>query len=381
MARILQRIAQRELVQDMSEREVFPSLTGLRFVLALWIALYHLALLYGPANMSHSPWIAAGAARVDIFFVLSGFVLTHVYAIRTGGRIHFGKFLAARIGRLYPLHLAALALLGLLVVGAHLLGQSQQVADYTPLGLIANLFMLQAWGVPGAGQWNFPAWTLSAEFFAYFCFPAFIWVGARLAARPLAFWGFVIALVAGLSYAWPALGFGQLADATQVLGIIRGACCVFVGVAARYVFEPAVLRSWQAWLVALAGAMIAASGAIAEAPLWVVAAGASGLILGFAALDRAKALTLLNTPILEELGRWSYGLFVLHVPIFIALEQAFPRLGWDGPIDLAKGAVMLAVALCASAPAHYWIEEPARKLIRAAYERRAGAQKPLKVAN
>lgn len=365
----------------MSEREIFPSLTGLRFVLALWIALYHLAVLYGTAGMSQSPWIAAGAARVDIFFVLSGFVLTHVYAIRTSGRLNFGKFIAARIGRLYPLHLAALALLALLVLGAHAIGQGQEVADYTLLGFIANVLMLQAWGVPGSGQWNFPAWTLSAEFFAYFCFPVFIWIGARLASRPLALWGLVIAFVAALSYIWPLFGFGQLADATQVLGIIRGACCVFVGVAVRYLFEPAALTRLQSWLVVFAGAVVVGSGAIAEAPLWVVAAGASGVILGFAALDRSKAFTLLNTPVLEELGRWSYGLFVLHVPIFTVLGQVFPRIGWDGPFDTAKGAVMLACAIIASAPAHYWIEEPARKMIRGIFDRQNEGQKPLKVAN
>jgi peptidoglycan/LPS O-acetylase OafA/YrhL len=89
----------------MAEREVFPSLTGLRFGRALWIALYHLVLLYGDAASAHQPWIAVGSARVDIFFVLSGFVLAHVYAVRTGGKFAFDTFFAARIARLYPLHL------------------------------------------------------------------------------------------------------------------------------------------------------------------------------------------------------------------------------------------------------------------------------------
>jgi peptidoglycan/LPS O-acetylase OafA/YrhL len=240
--------------------------------------------------------------------------------------------------------------------------------------------MVQAWGLtPDAGQWNFPAWTLSAEFFAYLLFPAFVWIATRMAPRPLVFWVGAVVVVTALSFAWPLLGRGALANATQDLGIARGAVCLFVGVAARYVFEPARLTKLQAWAVAIAGAAIAFWGAVTEAPLAVVAAGASGLILGLATLDRVGAFTLLSTPRLEELGRWSYGLFILHVPIFLILAKLFPRLGWEGEVDIVKGAAMLGLAIAASWPAHYWVEEPARRLIRKRFEKRA--QNPLKTAN
>jgi hypothetical protein len=74
-----------------------------------------------------------------------------------------------------------------------------------------------------------------------------------MAPRPLVFWVGAVVVVTALSFAWPLLGRGALANATQDLGIARGAACLFVGVAARYVFEPARLTKLQAWAVAIAG--------------------------------------------------------------------------------------------------------------------------------
>jgi peptidoglycan/LPS O-acetylase OafA/YrhL len=345
-------------------RDVFHSLTGLRFVLAVWITLYHLTTMYGAPEVASHPLIAVGAARVDGFFLLSGFVLAHIYAVRTGGRFAYGPFLQARIARLYPLHLLALMMLAAVVLAANVIGRGQEAGAYTPLGFAANLVMLQAWGVPGAGQWNFPAWTLSAEFFAYLIFPLIVAAAAALARRPLVLLALALALVAAVEAAWALMGQGRLGEMTQHFGIVRGACGVIVGVAARYAFEKVAWPAPVAVGACLIGAVSAGAAAVVSAPLWTLHAGAVLLILGLASLDRAHVPTPLSTPLMQRLGEMSYALFILHVPSFIMVTQALSIAGWDGHLGVGVGTAILGTAIGAAAVANRLLEDPAREIIR-----------------
>jgi len=361
----------------MGARETFPSLTGLRFVLAAWITVYHLLHSYGPIAAAEHPLIAAGNARVDIFFVLSGFVLAHVYAVRDAAkakRFDFLQFLVARAARLYPLHLLALAVLGAAVLAAHLVGKGEEVAGYTGLGLLANLFMLQATNIAGSGGWNFPAWTLSAEAFGYLLFPIFIAMGAALRARPLALLALALVIVVALGAAWTGLGMGPLSEATQVFGIIRGAACMLVGVGARYAFDDLSLDRAQAGALAIAGGLIAAASAMLGLDLALVAMGAGALIIGLAGLDRGGVVTALAGPTLVRLGHWSFALFILHMPVFIITWRVLDAIGWAGELDWRNGLIMLGLAMAVSWPAHALVEEPAREKIRKAFSRKPRAE-------
>lgn len=358
----------------MTEKETFPSLTGLRFVLALWISVYHLIKLYGPPSLAHEWFVELGNARVDIFFCLSGFVLAHVYA--QGSRFDYRSFLVARAARLYPLHLLGLSVLLAAVVAAFAMGRQEEAAAYTPLGLIANLLMLQAWGVPGAAQWNFPTWTLSAETFAYVLFPLFIAVGARLKRRPEVMILIALALTGLGDLLWMLFSPSPLAAASQVLGVARGALVFSVGFSARALFGEARLSPLQAASVAFSGALLAGAAAVQHWPLFVIAAGGAALIVGLAAIDHAGVKTPLASPVMQTLGNWSYALFVLHVPTYIILTRVFSKLGWSGQLGWVSGGVMVAVALAASWPAHVLLEEPVRHAIRRTF----GARRPKPIA-
>ena len=83
------------------------ALTTLRFFAALWVVLYtaweHLNVGFEPTLVSK------GYLGVEVFFVLSGFILSHVYLEAAGEkRFSYRGFLWARIARVYPLHLATL---------------------------------------------------------------------------------------------------------------------------------------------------------------------------------------------------------------------------------------------------------------------------------
>ena len=361
-------------------RETFPSLTGLRFVLALWIAVYHLVRFYGPPGLAEVWWIKLGDARVDVFFALSGFVLAHVYAM-DAGRFSARDFFAARVARLYPLHLLGLSVLLVAVTGAAGLGRGGEAGGYTPLGFVANLFMLQAWGVPGAAQWNFPVWTLSAEAFAYALFPLVIAFAAPLRRRPFLVWGAGLLVVMAVGAVWPLLGAGPLADATQTFGAVRGALEFLIGVAARFAFTRAKFSASTGSLLASLGVLVAGVGAVANLDLWVVAAGASLLVFAIAGIDRAGAASPLAHPVMQELGRLSYALFALHIPLFVIMTHVLRVGGVEGPVSAPVGMGMIAVAIAAAALAHHFVEEPARRLLRDMKPPRLRVQNPLKLAN
>jgi peptidoglycan/LPS O-acetylase OafA/YrhL len=163
----------------MSQPRVLPSLTPLRGIAAFWVVIYHYNI-WAPNAHLDSPIIGKGYLAVDLFFMISGFVMTHVYHrgfLRDFGGNYF-RFLGARIARLYPLHILIL----LLFLATAL---SSRTADYVATGdfsaipltgarsigaFFANLLMLQ--GVKASElSWNYPAWTISIEFMAYLLFP------------------------------------------------------------------------------------------------------------------------------------------------------------------------------------------------------------------
>jgi peptidoglycan/LPS O-acetylase OafA/YrhL len=172
---------------NMPASQTFDSLNGLRFVLALWIAVFHFGSMYDPIGMGSWPIMLAGAARVDVFFVLSGFVLTHIYWARTEAKFDFAAFLQARFARLFPLHLLALSILAVLVIAAKLVGAGTQAEEFTLQGLLANVFLIQSWAIEGSGKWNFPAWTISAEFAGYLLFPLFLILATCFRRAPMLF--------------------------------------------------------------------------------------------------------------------------------------------------------------------------------------------------
>ena len=117
---------------------------------------------------------------VDLFFMLSGFVLYHVYASQfltgvTGPR--WGAFMRQRLLRIYPLHLVTL-LAVLVLMRFELPGDGLWI-----LGL--NLTLTHAWGLTDQFIFNAPSWSISAEFAAYLVFPFMVLATGTRAGR----WG------------------------------------------------------------------------------------------------------------------------------------------------------------------------------------------------
>lgn len=167
-------------------------LDALRFIVGGLIVLYHFReAAPTPLGVMH-PVFDRGYLLTDFFIIDSGYVLARIYADRLAqGRVQLGDFYRQRFLRVVPAHLAvSLALAGLVALAA-LLGQTPSNPQWFDWSAFpSQLFLVQAYGVPGGHGWNAPTWTLSALLGCYLCLP---WL-ARLTAR----WSPWLVLAAGV---------------------------------------------------------------------------------------------------------------------------------------------------------------------------------------
>lgn len=171
----------------MLKRQEFWALNWLRFVLSIYLVLFHtLNMRYG-IDESH-PVISAlldlGNLATSIFFVASGFLLTYVYIELRGGRaIDKGTFLVSRIAAVYPLHLLTMLLAlpvffdvvyrhGGMLVAAQVFGEQTRMLSHGEVVLLflTNLTLTHAWN-PLFLILNPPSWSLSCLLFFYILFP------------------------------------------------------------------------------------------------------------------------------------------------------------------------------------------------------------------
>lgn len=158
-------------------------LTGVRFVAAAWVVLYHYQPAIAAAGLLFPllhEFLRVGSLGVDLFFALSGFILTHTYLNKIGPKFTFksaGHFLWLRLARIYPAHFVMLNVAGLAVLAAAVVGNSDADRSWlNPWSYIKQLLLIQEWGANPERGWNFVAWSLSMEWLAYIIFTLLVLV-------------------------------------------------------------------------------------------------------------------------------------------------------------------------------------------------------------
>ena len=352
-----------------------PTLTSLRFFAALMIFAFHLRE-YVPSDALYA--LAPGLFHgVSFFFVLSGFVLTHVYSDR---EISKAQFYRARVARIAPLHVACL--LGLVAALPPLWACGQLLGVGAAAGAFGLKFlMLDAW-VPlrsVQSSWNNVSWSISVEMAFYAAFP---WLSAIMSRRP--FWTLgaafaVSASVAPLGAAWGLPVFST--DGTQATLLQLG--CDFplargfefvLGMAACLLWRDRIAPlalSWAAWTaietVALA---VTASWLIVAVPalvshaqgfvfIWLRASGSALTLAPFiVALAGGRGLIgrALSARALVKLGEVSFAFYLIHV---IVMRTLVYHLGATGVIAPFALSLLLAFVL------HEGVELPMRRRLLA----------------
>lgn len=365
------------------ERDFFPALESLRGIAALGVTLFH---VHWTTSLSGVGLVANSWLFVDLFFVLSGFVIAHTYRAGLQGPGAVQTFALRRLFRLYPLHIVMLGVF----VATHILfvfalGRSAADSGFTaanePFGqqLLAHVLLLHAGGTtPGTG-FNGPSWSISAEAFAYALFALVavspLWRRWRVAAfAALAALGLLMLLAispqaslfstfdAGIWRALYGFSFGVLAQAA-----LSGARTRWAG--------SDRLAGWaQIASLAAAAAFIslfdASSPVTLFAPVVFVA-----VVLAFAAAPQAGPSRALSHPWLVGLGTISYSIYMIHYPVALVIKEIMARL--PGAVDSGVAQVQVApwmgdlgilaywaIVLAASVVTYRLIEAPARALGR-----------------
>jgi len=340
-------------------------LTALRFFAAVWVVLYtYVRELDLPVRFG---LIDHGYLGVDLFFVLSGFILSYVYLEGFGtGRFNYGHFIVHRLARIYPLHIATLVFTLLLIAAAALKGVSLDANAGNPAALPAHLLLMQAWGLAPTASFNHPSWSISAEWFAYLSFPAVASAAWRLRERPMLAVGLAILLLLAAYILFEAVAGFPLTQATFQWGALR--------------IMPDFLLGAALYLAHRAGAVtrphIAAAGAMA-ASLMVIAASSYSrsdiviviacglLVLSMSGLGRDGG-GILSSPLLVYLGEISFATYMVYVPWkWIYLKAVNGLLGTDHqPMPFIWWFAGLLALVPLSMLAHHLIEVPCRRIVR-----------------
>ena len=351
-------------------------ITALRFGAAIWVAVY--TYWENLAGAGSSGLVDKGYLGVELFFVLSGFILSHVYLQSAGEkRFSYRGFLWARVARVYPLHVATLVGVGLLAAVALVAGMSVDGNVLSWVSLPANLLMVHAWGLAPVAGWNHPSWSISAEWFAYLCFPLFAFVFWRAREKPVAAVVGTAAFLTVLYYGFERVAGFSLTEATIRWGALRIVPCFALGCALYLVYRKAPLKApWTASAVSF-GLMVLSAALGLWAGIAVLLAGA--LILSLASLPNERAGWLASRPAVY-LGEISYSVYMVCVPWKLLAVNLAAKLtdAPDKQLQLFVWLAILALLPVVAALSYHLVEHPARKALRGMAQGRktASSDKP-----
>ncbi|KQV13230.1 MULTISPECIES: acyltransferase [unclassified Kitasatospora] len=355
--------------QQPSPASRLPSLTGLRFVAALVVFVYHtsrtsptlvLAADKGFAHDFHEIAQPAGGLGVSFFFVLSGFILTWS-ARSTDTAAAFWRRRAVKIFPNYVLGWAA----------AMLLFAAATTPDRTA---ILNLLTLQSW-TPGFRTYfsvDPPAWSIGVEVLFYALFPLLLPLVRRIGPQHLKYW--IGGALLGI-FAVPMTAYLALPSTPQIVtGPVSDDQFFFA-----YIFPPArlfdfllgvlVARAVQAgrWRnagMAWSALLLAAGYALSfQVPFlygqrfvciipiaMLIAAAATADVQGRASLFRSRAMVWL--------GNISFAFYLLHFVVLVTVRKALGHELYPTPTTLAILAADLVISIAVSGLVYTLVERP-----------------------
>lgn len=354
------------------------SLTAMRGLAALWVMLFHIdvSLFYRDMGAlvprDATGLISKGYLWVDFFFILSGFIIAHVYAETLAGpgkARALSDYLWARLARIYPVHLLCLGLVIIIALIYPLWLPGVEDGSWKTFmawrAIPSNLLLTHAMNQHVYLSWDIVSWSIGAEWWTYVAALPLLVVLPRLSG-PIAL-GIAVAAMAGL--AGDVLMQKETSlDITYKWGVVR---CLF-----EFVIGACIWRLWRlkaiAWLghdLVLLGLLGLAAlgfhfktfgpgGDLIVVPLFALMI--YGLAVARGAIDR-----FLNGAIPQYLGRISYALYLVHGVAFSAFWFLMPTfktlLGVPTSAERwLYAAGFVAVVIAASHVIHYGFEKSVR---------------------
>ncbi|AKH41309.1 peptidoglycan/LPS O-acetylase OafA/YrhL [Altererythrobacter atlanticus] len=354
-----------------SEKIRFLWLDAARGFAALAGMLYHFRDYLGVEDVFRFGYVA-----VDLFFMMSGFVLAHAYGDKLQQGMSIGRFLLVRLVRLYPGYVLSL-LIGAAYYAAKIALRTDDAPPLADMGAIMaqNLFFIpnSIDGVTPAGTFPFsPAsWSLAMEMIASIAFGMVIW---HLRQKVLV----LLALLAGMIFFMFALRFGSIDIGFDLphfgAGLFR---CMFEFTVGVLLYRGAARwRARSVWLTpllmlcAVVPMFVLAPSPWASAVLVVVVFPLFIILQPQREPQGAIALACV------ELGRISYPLYLLHTPLFLWAAGVHKMLLGTDPATVVPwfGVGLSLFVIGFSWLSARFFDEPVRKLLRAWIGRQSAVQ-------
>ena len=344
-----------------------PALTSIRGIAALIVLFYHIDQSFSTHNLPFFSWFNKGSLGVDLFFVLSGFIMAYVYHSETSfehGFIKFyRKFIFVRFARIYPLHIATLLFLLIITLTIEDFTSRHQTL-YTLGTFIQNIFLIQNWGI-STPSWNMVSWSISAEWFMYLLFPFLLYFSQFIHSAKSYLLLATITLVSHycIIFALNLDGYGGI----SIGGMIRvffeftlGFLLFFSRDCFRKVFN--VLPNFFPILI-LVGLLIS----LALDSMWFLFLPLTSLFIISLSLVNSAVSRVLSLSPLVYLGNISYSLYMWHwiilqIQNWLIFNQYIATQTVNEVLIISISTIVISIVV-----AHYsfnFIEIPSRQYLR-----------------
>ncbi len=336
-----------------------PDVDGLRAVAIGLVVGYH----------AHAPMFGAGFIGVDVFFVISGFLITRLLLaeIQTTGKVDLSAFWARRVRRLLPAATLVIVTTGIgALLWAPLLSLARTAVDVAATALYGSNLLFAQRATDYFQSGSSPSlllhtWSLSVEEQFYVFWPLLLAAIVALVHAPARRRRTLVVALAGVtlvsfvgSLMWtPSAAFFSSPARAWQFG--TGACVA----ALAPLLARAPRLGWAATTSGLA-ALVTGAATLADgqtypnlAALWPTL-GTAAIIAGGGLAPGFAVSRLLGLAPLRWLGRRSYALYLWHWPVFLVLERA------PIPDETGRRVVAVALALLLAMVTHHYVENPLR---------------------
>ena len=322
-------------------------LTSIRGIAALWVVALHITESSTSANF----FFSVGYTAVDMFFILSGMILSRVY--RNIQISSTGNFLLKRVCRVYPAHIVSLIILTVIVF--YPVGIIQLLISTLNIQYLASIMLLQSY-ISIEAPANPVAWSVGIELGCYLLFPLAIICVRRL--RPLGPPA-VLTLIISLAIEWIVCShfYGATHGAPAM---IRGISGFGLGMIIWRISSGIVIKSMTCSIIELLSILLIFLGVINKMPETLPISFA--FLLFALSYDAGIFAIFLRSGLWFWLGRISFSVYLLHYPILLIVEKWLPILSHLTLEEPTRLVAILSLTLLASTLLYWFVESPGRRI-------------------
>ncbi|MGS0692070.1 acyltransferase family protein [Shewanella sp. 0m-8] len=349
-------------------------LNVLRGFAAFYVVFYHLRYFSTYDWFGEVPFIQFGYIGVDFFFILSGLIISHVYLKRSVNeeRGFWLKFIWYRIARLFPIHFFIMLLMLIVTLLLPAFDANRQAITHSAfVDWITLTLLLRQWLLPEGYAWNTPAWSVSAEFFAYLIIFPFI---VRFSAKNVTAKTGCVLMAIGSGLIGMLIVSAGTTNATSFAGpLVRVSGGFFIGSGLYYIISS--IQAERNWDRFLGYSILLTIISFILAPHLQTEGVRADILLIFsfilliASAYQAKGILsrFMSRPRLFWFGEISFSLYLCHIPVMMLCKFVAEYFQFDRGLNFSF--ICLVLAICSAHILYKFVEIPCRNRMRFIYQK------------